>query len=119
MCLSPSICVSSGMSVPSSNIFLDNSPIQGSQIRGQVGQILGFFRSYVGTVFIWLTEYKISYQSNLYLYRSENMCVCVCVCIRVFLSHLESDWDNLWHNVAFWFRNGFNTKVYLIGALIN
>ena len=27
------------------------------------------------------------------------MCVCVCVClsVRVFLGHLESDWDTLWY----------------------
>ena len=25
----------------------------------------------------------------------------VCVCVRVFLSHLETHWDALWHKVAF------------------
>ena len=47
------------------------------------------------------------------------MSVCVCVCFRVFLGHLESDWDTLWNKSAFRPRNGPNTKTYLIGALIN
>ena len=39
------------------------------------------------------------------------MCVCVSVCVfvRVFLGHLESDWDNLWYKVALCFRNGSKT----------
>ena len=46
-------------------------------------------------------------------------CVFVCLFVRVFLGHLESDWDTLWHKVGFYPWGGFNTKIYLIGALIN
>ena len=42
-------------------------------------------------------------------YINTKMCVCVCLCIRVFLGHLESDWDTLWHKCAFWPRNGSKT----------
>ena len=43
------------------------------------------------------------------------MCVCVCVCVsvcvfvRVFLGHLESDWNILWYKLALCFRNGSKT----------
>ena len=42
------------------------------------------------------------------------MCVCVfvCVCFRVFLGHLESDWDTLWHNVAFRPQMGSKTIIF-------
>ena len=43
----------------------------------------------------------------------------VCLCVRVFLRHFETNWDTLWHKVAFWPWEGFNTKIYLIGAFIN
>ena len=51
---------------------------------------------------------------NLYLYKYENvcLCVCVCVCFRVFLGHLQSDWDTLWPKVAFWPRNGSKTIIF-------
>ena len=35
--------------------------------------------------------------------------VFVCLCFRVFLSHLESDWDTLWQTCALWPRKGFKT----------
>ena len=38
-----------------------------------------------------------------------SVCVSVCVCIRVFLGHLEPDWDILWYKVALCFRNGSKT----------
>ena len=41
----------------------------------------------------------------LYLYTNEN----VCMSVRVFLGHLESDWDTLWHKCAFRHRNGSKT----------
>ena len=34
---------------------------------------------------------------SLYLYQYIN----VCLFVRVFLGHSESDWDTLWHKVAF------------------
>ena len=39
------------------------------------------------------------------------MCVrvFVCVCFRVFLGHLESDWDTLWNKCALMPRNGSKT----------
>ena len=38
------------------------------------------------------------------------MFVCVSVCVfRVFLSHLESDWDILWHKCALLPRKGSKT----------
>ena len=37
------------------------------------------------------------------------VCVCVCLCFRVFLGHLESDWDTLWHKCALMPRNGSKT----------
>ena len=43
------------------------------------------------------------------------MCVCVSVCVsvclfdRVFLGHMESDWDPLWPKCALWPRNGSKT----------
>ena len=33
----------------------------------------------------------------------------MCVCFRVFLGHLESDWDTLWHKWALMPRNGSKT----------
>ena len=30
-----------------------------------------------------------------------SVCVCVCLFVRVFLAHLKSDWDTLWHKVSF------------------
>ena len=37
------------------------------------------------------------------------MCVSVCVFVHVFLGHLESDWDTLWHKVGLWSRKGSKT----------
>ena len=37
------------------------------------------------------------------------MKMCVCVFVRVFLGHLEPDWDILWYKVALCFRNGSKT----------
>ena len=48
-------------------------------------------------------------------YKYENVCLSVCR----FLGRLKIDWDTIWQKVAFWTRKGFNTKIYLIGALIN
>ena len=46
-------------------------------------------------------------------YINTKMCVCLCVCVwvffRVFLGHLESDWDTLWHKCALMHRNGSKT----------
>ena len=36
----------------------------------------------------------------LYLYKYDNVCVCVCLFVRVFLGHLESDWDTIWHRTV-------------------
>ena len=45
-------------------------------------------------------------------YVNTKMCVCVSVCVsvRVFLGHLESDWDTLWHKVSFRPRMSSKTK---------
>ena len=56
---------------------------------------------------------------STYINTKKCVYVCVCLSVRVFLGHLESDWDILWHKVGFRHRRGFNTKIYLIGALIN
>ena len=42
------------------------------------------------------------------------MCVCLCVCVRIFLGHLESDWDTLWHKVAFSPRMGSKTIKFFL-----
>ena len=46
-------------------------------------------------------------------------CVCVCLCLRVFLGHFVTDWETIWHTVPFSNWDDPNTKIYLIGALIN
>ena len=38
-----------------------------------------------------------------------SVCLFVCLSVRVFLSHLESDWDTLWHNGSFRSRKGSKT----------
>ena len=48
----------------------------------------------------------------LYLYKYENVCLSVCLFVRVFLSHLESDWDTLWHNGSFRSRKGSKTIIF-------
>ena len=47
--------------------------------------------------------------SLLYIYKYENVCVFVCLWFRVFLGHLESDWDTLWHKCDLMPRNGSKT----------
>ena len=37
------------------------------------------------------------------------VCVCLCLCFRVFLGHLESDWDTLSNKYALMPRNGSKT----------
>ena len=37
---------------------------------------------------------------NLYLYKNTKMSVCLSV--QVFLGHFETDWETLWHKLAFW-----------------
>ena len=39
------------------------------------------------------------------------VCVCVCVRVRVFLGQFESDWDTLWHKVAYRPRMGSKTII--------
>ena len=39
--------------------------------------------------------------------------------IQIFLSRLKTDWDTVWHKAALWSRECFNTKIFLIEALIN
>ena len=39
-----------------------------------------------------------------------SVCVCVCVFVRIFLSHLESDWETLWHKGALRPRMSSKTK---------
>ena len=57
----------------------------------------------------------------LYLYKFENVCLSVCLFARVFLGHLESDWDTLWHKAAFRprmssktinFKKSYFSKIY-------
>ena len=43
----------------------------------------------------------------------------VCLSVQVSLGHVETDWDTLRHRLSFYRCGGFNTKIYLIGALIN
>ena len=54
----------------------------------------------------WL--YSCMRVSYLYLYTK----MCVCLPVRVFLGHFESDWDTLWHKVAFWHRKGSKTMKF-------
>ena len=37
----------------------------------------------------------------LYLYKYENVCVFVCLSVHVLLGHFETDWETLWHKLAF------------------
>ena len=59
-------------------------------------------------------------KTYLYLYKYENVClcvcecVCVCVCVRVFLGHLESDWDTHWLKCAFWPRKDSKTIIFFL-----
>jgi len=56
---------------------------------------------------------------STYINTKMSVCLSVCLCIRVFLGHLESDWDTLWHKRAFRPRNGSKTIKFQIGALSN
>ena len=60
-------------------------------------------------IFIFSLSINQSITRYLYLYKYEK--VCVCVCFRVFLGHLESDWDTLWHKCALMPRNGSKNKI--------
>ena len=63
----------------------------------------------------WLQVFSV--QKSLLIYKYIN--VCVCLCVHFFLGHFETDWYTLWHKVSFYPWGSFNTKIYLIGALIN
>ena len=52
---------------------------------------------------------------NLYLYKYENVYLSVCVCVfeRLFLGHFETDWETLWHAVAYRPRMSYKTIKFL------
>ena len=43
-----------------------------------------------------LRDHYLFLMLYLYLNKYDN------VCVHLFLGHYETDWDPLWHNVAFW-----------------
>ena len=47
---------------------------------------------------------------SLYLYQYIN----VCLFVRVFVGYLESDWDTIWHKVAFRPRMGSKTIIFFL-----
>ena len=69
-----------------------------------MGRYLMILSSLYSVVIIFLYEMQIS------TYINTKMCVCLSVC--VFLGHLESDGDTLWHKVSFWSRKGSKTIIF-------